>query len=165
MGLQRVRYDWVTKTTYEFGGRRIQFVKASLLGKESWKSLFSGSSYLLEKFGISRLIIKRRKGANIYPASSMCRALIYLCMLLSIILQESGEAGIICSSFTAQGREVTYPKSLSQWDEQSLNVVLLDFKARALPALLPVALPVPWKIRERVWPFGRAICPHELVGA
>ena len=133
MGLQRVRYDWATKTTYEFGGRHIQFVKASLLGKENWKSHFSGSSYLLEKFGISRLILKRRKGANIYPASSMCRALIYLCVLLSIILQESGEADIICSSFTAQGREVTYPKSLSQWDEQSFECGSVGLQSTCFP--------------------------------
>lgn len=67
----------VKASTYEFGGDTdIQCITARLLGRENCKSPFSGSSYLLEKPVISRLILKRRKEANIYPTPAMCQALI-----------------------------------------------------------------------------------------
>lgn len=57
------------------GDTNIQSITGSLPERENWKSFFNGSSFLLEKPLISRLTLKRRKEANIYPTSTMCQAL------------------------------------------------------------------------------------------
>ena len=69
-------------------------------------------------------------------------------VLFSIIFQKPGAVDMSCASFFAEGREVTSPRSFSQWDERAFEHQSVGLCTHAFGVLLSIAVPVPWKMQS-----------------